>query len=118
MNCGLYHYNVKGHYLEALLKKPLIDFAVKVTGQDWVAKTAIVFILTSVFDRTRVEYQDRGYRFVLIEAGHICQNLYLVSTALKIKCCAIGGFIEDEIDRLLDIQMTNESVIYVAGVGK
>lgn len=115
---GLYHYNVKGHYLETLLEKQLIDFAARATDQDWILKAAVVFIFTGVFDRTRVKYGERGYNFVLVEAGHICQNLYLVSTALRIKCCAIGGFIEDRVDELLDIQMTNESVIYMAGVGK
>ena len=46
------------------------------------------------------------------------QNLYIVSCLLDIGCCAIGGFCDNEIDKIIDIQETSESTIYALAIGK
>jgi SagB-type dehydrogenase family enzyme len=50
-----------------------------------------------------MKYSDRGYRFALIEAGHAAQNLSLIAEALKLKCCSIGGFLDDELADILEL---------------
>lgn len=114
---GLYHYNVKEHSLELLRKGDFDKRVAKVTDQEWVEKAGIVILISAVLDRTRIKYKDRGYRFVLIEAGHLAQNIHLISEALRLYCCAIGGFIDDELNELLDLKGTCESVIYLVAVG-
>ncbi|OGJ54835.1 hypothetical protein A2880_02980 [Candidatus Peribacteria bacterium RIFCSPHIGHO2_01_FULL_49_38] len=69
-------------------------------------------IITAVFSRTINKYGDRGYRNILIEAGHVGQNLYLVSESLGLKCTAIAGTKDEEIERFLDIDGVTESVVY------
>lgn len=118
MKPGLYHYNVKLHALELLWEKMWTDDEM---GQyllgDWVVKAGVIFFLTAVFARTQMKYGERGYRFILLEAGHIGQNLHLVSEALGLKCCALGGTHDENIEALLDIDGVTESLVYTLVVG-
>lgn len=116
---GLYHYNVKEHSLELLLQEDLTNWFFKVIGKEqWLMQSAVVFIITGVLDRTRIKYGDRGYRYILIEAGHLGQNVSLLATELGLGSCALGGFIDAEVDRLLDIDFTKETTLYLIAIGK
>ncbi|MBI2641390.1 nitroreductase family protein [Candidatus Roizmanbacteria bacterium] len=64
-----------------------------------------------------MKYKDRGYRHVMMETGIMTQNIHLVSQALHLGCCAISGFIDDCINKLLDIDGREESVTTVLAVG-
>ena len=59
-------------------------------------------------DRNRIKYYDRGYRFSLLEAGHLGQNICLLAEKRKLGSCPLGGYIDSEVDKLLDIQNTKE----------
>lgn len=113
----IYHYYVKNHSLEELYpyKKREILSCI---NQKQFREAAAVIAITAAFKRTTIKYGDRGYRYVLIEAGHLGQNLYLVSSALGLSCCAIGGVLENKLNILLDIDGLNESVIYTFAVGR
>lgn len=115
---GLYHYNVKNHTLELLLKDDLRKYVFKVIKQKWVKRASALLIITSAISRSEVKYNSRAYRFCLIEAGHLGQNIYLVSTALNLKCCAIGGFIDKKINSLLDLNDNSEFTSYLLVIGK
>lgn len=116
---GIYHYNVKEHKLELLEVGDKREIISDLTfNQDWQSKSAVHFIVTAVFDRTRFKYYERGYRFVMIDSGHMMQNMYLVSTAMNLGVAGLGGFYDDEINTLLDIDGVNEAAIYMSLVGK
>jgi SagB-type dehydrogenase family enzyme len=118
---GVFHYNVEGHYLETLLKKEFTKEDLdKVATYEFVKDASLIVFLTAVFWRNQNKYGQRGYRFILQESGHIGQNIYLVSEALNLKCCALGGFrISDEqIEKLVDIDGVTESLVYTAVIGK
>ena len=116
---GIYHFNVKKNFLELILKGNFIEEIFRLSGnQEWVKDCGIVILISAVFGRTKIKYGERGYRYILMEAGHLAQNLYLVSEALNLGCCAIGGFLDDEINKLLDIDGKKESVIYLCGIGE
>ncbi len=55
--------------------------------------TVLIFI-TALFERSTFKYQDRGYRFTLIEAGHVAQNMKLTATALGFSSVNLGGFFD------------------------
>jgi SagB-type dehydrogenase family enzyme len=119
INKGLYHYNVKENYLEVLLEKDLTDWVVKNTGdQSWIKESSVVLVITAVLDRTRIKYDERGYRYALIEAGHLGQNISLLATELGLGSCALGGYIDLEVDKLLDIILQKENTLYLIAVGK
>lgn len=114
---GLYHYNLIEHCLENLLEGDFRPDLMAAIGQEMVEKAPLILMISAVFKRTQVKYKERGYRFVLMEAGHLGQNISLVSVALGLKCCAIGGFDDDICNRLLDLDDEEESVIYLFTIG-
>ncbi len=124
LNCegvekGLYHYNIKENSLELLLKKDLGEWIMKTTGgEKWITNAAVVFIITGVLDRTRIKYEDRGYRYTLIEAGHLGQNICLLATQIGLGSCPLGGFIDHKVNTLLDINLQKEVTLYIIAIGK
>lgn len=114
---GLYHYYLKSHSLEKLCKFNTSEMKSHF-NQSWISKSGLLILITSVFNRTTMKYGDRGYRHILIEAGHLGQNIYLNANALKLSCCAIGGFIDDNLNKLIDIDGVKESIIYIHAIGK
>lgn len=110
---GIYHYSVMKHELVRLWEHSFTKEEIgKLYPYPWVADAAGVVILTAVFDRTKRKYGERGYRYSLLEAGHIGQNLYLVSTSLGLGCCAVLGSNDEALEALLDIDGESESVVY------
>lgn len=118
MEKGLYHYNVKENCLEVILKEDLKNWLMKASGGEILLKKAsVIFIITGVLDRTRIKYRDRGYRYALIEAGHLGQNICLLTTELGLGCCPLGGFIDSVVNELLDISFQKEFTLYLLAVG-
>ena len=102
-----------------MLEENLSKWLIKNTGQErWIADTAVVFIITGVLDRVRVKYGERGYRLILIEVGHLSQNMLLLATSLGLGSCPVAGFIDNEANKLLDINLQKEVVLYMVAVGK
>jgi SagB-type dehydrogenase family enzyme len=116
---GLYHYNVKEHALHVLWERAFpLEEVRKLFFQKEMAQASVIFIMTAVFHRNQMKYGERGYRYVLLEAGHIGQNFHLVSGALGLSCCALGGTNDEALERLLDIDGIGESVVYAVAIGK
>ena len=115
---GLYHYFVPGHGLEEveLGPTPLAEIDAQVT-YEWMTASAAGVLLTAVFGRTQTKYGERGYRHVLTEVGAVMQNVYLVSAALGIGCCAYGGYFDDGLNALLDLEDDQEGVVAMMFVG-
>ena len=53
-----------------------------------------VVVMSAVFDRTLHKYGPRGYRYILIEAGHAAQNLCLLSAERNLATLCVGGFVD------------------------
>ncbi len=82
-----------------------------------VEATNVVVVVTAVRDRTMWKYGQRGYRHVLLDAGHVGQNLYLVATALGLGPVGIGGFFDGELGALLALP-DDEEPFYVVCIGQ
>lgn len=115
---GLYHYHFQTHSLEVLKDQSVLKDLQTCFGDSWVQQAPYFMLLTSVFFRTEVKYQDRGLRHSFLEAGHISQNVYLVSLLLNLGCSALGGFAEDETHQLLGIEGEHEGIIHALAIGK
>ena len=117
---GLFHYNIKEHCLEKIWAKTFNQEDLdKIATYEFVKDASLIIFLTAVFWRNQNKYGQRGYRFILQESGHIGQNIYLLSEALNLKCCALGGFrvSDEQIEKILDIDGTTESLVYTAVIG-
>lgn len=116
---GLYHYAVKGNQLDVLWRHQFTAEETRgFSGYAWVQDASIVLVMTAVFNRNQIKYGERGYRYMVIEAGHIGQNIYLIAEALGIQCCSLGGTQDANIDALLDIDGFTESMLYALALGK
>lgn len=116
---GIYHYNINDHTLDLLKEKENTkDFLAKNFTYDWIRNASVCIIFTAVFDRTTQKYGERGYRYILIEVGHISQNIYLLCEHLGLSCTGLGGTKDIEIEKTLDIDGVHESVIYGMSLGK
>ena len=86
-------------------------------NQNWIADAAVFFIWAAIPYRMEWRYGPAAHRVILIDAGHICQNLYLASEAIGAGACAVAAYDQDLIDNLLGLDGNNEFVIYTAAVG-
>ncbi|MBU4009845.1 MAG: SagB/ThcOx family dehydrogenase [Proteobacteria bacterium] len=87
-------------------------------GQNYVAGGAATFVWTTIPYRMEWRYSLAAHRVILLDAGHVCQNLYLACEAINAGTCAIGAYDQDELDSLLNVDGTDEFAIYLAPVGK
>ena len=112
---SVFHYNIKHHSLELLSN---IDkfFVNKYFGYTFSKTPPLIIILSAVFSRVTIKYQDRSYRYILSETGNISQNFYLLSAALNLGCSTIG-YIDDEVNKLLDLDGLEEAVVYSMAFG-
>lgn len=87
-------------------------------NQQHILKSAVTFLWTAVPDRMTWRYGERGYRYLHLDAGHVCQNLYLAALSVGCGVCAIAAFDDAAMNRLLGIGGEEQFLIYVAMVGK
>lgn len=73
--------------------------------------------ITASFDRSRYKYGQRGYRLCMLEAGHVAQNLLLLSTGLGLPAIGWVGFVDHEMDDFLGLDGVTQSILYVVSVG-
>ena len=114
---GSYHYSVREHELVArrsgLIHPALADIAIH---QEMVLAANVVIIITAVFERTTWRYEQRGYRHILLEAGHLGQNLCLSASALGLGTVPIGAFYDHELNTLLGLE-PGEAALYLICCG-
>jgi SagB-type dehydrogenase family enzyme len=115
---GLYHYDVREHALERIAHAgPVGQLQEAVFVDGVVSGAAVVVAISAVFGRSKLKYGERGYRFALMEAGHVAQNLVLAAMALGLGACPVGGFYDDRVNRFLDVDGVDEAALYLVPVG-
>ncbi|HWA51792.1 MAG TPA: SagB/ThcOx family dehydrogenase [Patescibacteria group bacterium] len=114
---AIYHYHVKSHSLEEIYSNSFVAQIIKQFNQPWIRKSSMLIVVSAVFERTDNKYGDRGLRHIFTEYGHYAQNIYLISQELGLGSCSIGGFIDDGLNKLLDFDPIDESVIGVIAIG-
>ena len=115
---GLYHYDVLAHELERIrgIGGPEEIWPMFAQGL-WGVTPSLVLLLAARLPRVQKKYGERGYRFALLECGHIAQNFLLLATAAGLAAVALGGFVDDEMNRFLGIDGREEVGLYAVLVG-
>jgi SagB-type dehydrogenase family enzyme len=115
---GVYHYDRAGHYLAQVREGATReDWQERIPAMSLVEGGGLLWLLVGDAARTTAKYGDRGYRFLLMEAGHLMQNLCLLSASLGGATVPLGGFFEQAIARELRLPET-DVVLYVGIAGK
>ncbi len=117
---GVYRYIAGKH---SLLRVPLEgDLNARITrgslNQQHVARSAVTFIWVAITERMTWRYGERGYRYLLLDAGHVCQNLYLAAEPIGCGVCALAAFDDDLMNEILQLDGEAAWVIYMATLGK
>ncbi len=117
---GLYRYLSLEHKLCFLYADPELEDKVgrACRGQTFVGRGAVVFIWTVIPYRAEWRYSVVAPKMIALDAGHLCQNLYIAATAIGAGTCAIGAYDQQAMDALLGVDGKEEFVIYAAPVGK
>jgi SagB-type dehydrogenase family enzyme len=115
---GIYHYGILRHKLTLIREgdfgKALAQAAL---GQRMVMKAPVVFVWSALVERSKWKYEQRAYRYIYLDAGHIAQNLALAAVALGLGSCQIGAFFDSEANEVIGLDGVEETVIYMTSVG-
>jgi len=117
---GLYRYLPSDHQLCFLRDAPGLPAQVTegCNGQTFAGESAVVFIWTAIPYRTEWRYSIISHKMIAIDAGHLCQNLYLACESIGAGTCGIGAYNHTKMDAIVDVDSQEEFVVYVAPVGK
>ena len=119
INAGIYYFDSKKNCLNEIYINNFKEWLVNDVfyQKEWV-NASVVFILTSNIGRLTSKYLLRSYRLGLLDVGHVSQNFYLTATAMDLKVCASGGYIESEIENAIDINGIDVASFLTIMIGK
>jgi SagB-type dehydrogenase family enzyme len=117
---GVYRYLPFEHQLlfefnEKQIEQKLVEASL---GQTFVGQAPLVFIWTAIPYRMEWRYSLAAHKLIAMDAGHVCQNLYLGCEAIHAGTCAVAAYNQQLFDQLLRLDGKEEFVIYLAPVGK
>ncbi len=115
---GVYHYGVAEHQLSRLregnFRREVFQAAL---SQEMILRASLVLVLTGLHERVQWKYVDRSYRYLMLEAGHLGQNVYLAATGMGLGPCGIGAYFDDDLNRLLGVDGHDEATVYLLAIG-
>ncbi len=97
------------------LQEKIVEAAL---GQTFFGKAPVNFIWSAIPYRMEWRYDIAAHKVIAIDAGHVCQNLYLACEAIGAGTCAVAAYNQDLMDRLLGVDGVEEFAVYMAPVGK
>lgn len=117
---GIYRYSALNHTLGFLYSPDGLGIRLTeaASGQSFAGNAPAVFIWSCKPYLGEWRYMGESHKVMLIDAGHVCQNLYLAAEALGLGTVGIGAYSQKLMDELLRLDGDEEFVVYLAPVGK
>jgi SagB-type dehydrogenase family enzyme len=117
---GLYRYLPEGHRLLVVAEDAGIGEKIRQAcyGNATVSGAAVVFIWAAVPCRSEWKYGCISHKMIAMEAGHVCQNLYLAAESIGAGTCAMLGYHQPALDGLIGVDGSDVFTVYLAPVGK
>ena len=121
---GIYRYLPMEHKLLFMFELDQLEQKIDAITLDqpfvpnFAKKAAVLFAWSTTPYRSEWKYDISAHKKILIDAGHVCQNLYLASESIGAGTCAIGIYDQQLIDEVLELDGDEEFVIYLGAVGK
>lgn len=114
LNKGIYHYGVKKDTIEPVFLNNDVRQIIgdTVPEQEWMLKLNGFICITGRINDVIGKYGTRGYRYLLLEAGHVGQNITLACTERGIDSLPVGGIDEPKIEDRVGFNINEESIIY------
>jgi SagB-type dehydrogenase family enzyme len=116
---GIYHYSALEHSLQFASNLPVAAAKNFVQKQDWADDMSAIIFLVAVLERVTWKYNDpNAYRVVMIEAGHIAQNMMLACAYNNLTACPTAALNHTQISDVLGLSSITQTPIYAILVGK
>jgi SagB-type dehydrogenase family enzyme len=116
---GVYYYDVANHALARIRTGSLLgEVARALERPEELENAAAAILLSNVFGRYTWRYANRGYRYALIDTGHIGENLRLAAVSAGLAEGMWLRFHDDLLNSLLRVDGRTEAVCAVHAVGR
>jgi len=86
-------------------------------GQTWAAEAPVVLFYSCIPYRAEWRYVEAAHRVMLIDLGHLGQNVMLSAEALGLGSCCMAAFNQELCDNALGFDGINEYIVYAVSVG-
>jgi len=111
---GLFNYQPRTHSLIHFWENDVWNkLQVSCFWHPVLENTQLAVIVTAVFFRSAWRYQDRGYRRIHLDIGHILGNLELAAAMTDFRPHLIGSFMDEAVNQLLYLEPSQEGAIAV-----
>ncbi|TVM14683.1 hypothetical protein DPQ33_16880 [Oceanidesulfovibrio indonesiensis] len=106
---GVFHYAPGEHALTRIRRGDGAAYAATTCRlPEGAGAPAAMFLFTTIFHRTAWKYGDRGYRYVLLDVGHVVENLLLACRAEHLGAVCVTDFADDAVNSLLGVDAERE----------
>lgn len=113
---GVFVYNPDQHSLEQIVREDVRSTLAKASGQEPAAEAACDIIIAGEARKLAGKYKDRARRYMLLESGHIAQNILLQAVSLGLGSVPIGAFDVNQVRKVCKLPVALDPV-YIICVG-
>jgi len=115
---GVYRFNPLGDALEPVASPATVaSIRSHLLQPESCERANALVILTAEFEKTMSKYGPRGYRYILLEAGHVAQNVCLAAVGFGLQTLCLGGFSDVHINADLGLDGRSKAALYCLAVG-
>jgi SagB-type dehydrogenase family enzyme len=119
LEAGVYHYAAHDNALRQLRRGDYRRVLVDASGDESsVAEAPVILVATSTFWRNAWKYRARAYRHAFWDTGTILANLFAVVDASAIFATLVLGFADEQVNRLLDVDASQEVAVCLVALGR
>ncbi len=114
---GLYNYQAQTHSLIHFWESEVWQaLQLACFSHPVLESTQLALVTTAVFYRSAWRYQDRAYRRIFLDTGHLLGNIELACALNDYRAHLIGGFVDEAVNQLLYLDPEQEGAIAVIPV--
>lgn len=117
LDSGLYHYDILNRNISPLRSGVLGEATLAALGEHSLGKFSTCFFITGIFFRSAWKYRKRALRYVLLDTGHLVENLLLAIKALRIPFSVHYDFDDIKMEKLLGLDGKREACLVCVTVG-
>jgi SagB-type dehydrogenase family enzyme len=116
LESGIYRYRPEDHALiKTKDKDQRQELSLAAIRQVPIKEASMDIVITAIYRRTVEKYGEKGIRYVHIEVGHVCQNIYLQCESLNLGTVEIGAFEDAKVKKVLNLAEEEPSAIMPVG---
>jgi SagB-type dehydrogenase family enzyme len=118
LSAGVYHFEPYSFSLRRLREGDYRGVLAQASGQEpRVEQSPVTVICTSTYWRNAWKYQARTYRHCFWDAGTLLANFLATAAALVVPARVVAGFVDDEVNRLVDLDVDREVALALIPLG-